>query len=173
MIETLAFGKTGHESTRTLFGAAAFARVDQATADSILPVLLEHGINHIDVAASYGDAELRLAPWMEQHRDRFFLATKTGDRTYEAAAASIRRSLERMHVDQVDLIQLHNLTAEEDWQTAMAAGGALEAAIEAREKGLVRFIGVPGHGVQAPMMHRRSLERFPFDSILVPFNYPM
>lgn len=110
---------------------------------------------------------------MEQHRDRFFLATKTGDRTYEAASASIRRSLQRMHVDQVDLIQLHNLTAEEDWQTAMAPGGALEAAIEAREKGLVRFIGVTGHGVQAPMMHRRSLERFPFDSILVPFNYPM
>ncbi|HLF79231.1 MAG TPA: aldo/keto reductase [Dehalococcoidia bacterium] len=173
MIEKLAFGHTGHESTRTIFGAAALSRVSQETADAVLPLLLERGINHIDVAASYGDAELRVGAWMPQHRDRFFLATKTGERTYQKARDQIRNSLERLRVDQVDLVQLHNLTDEEGWQTAMAPGGALEAAIEAREQGLVRFIGVTGHGVQAPAMHRRSLERFPFDSILVPFNYPM
>jgi aryl-alcohol dehydrogenase-like predicted oxidoreductase len=173
MIETLAFGKTGHESTRTLFGAAALSRVSQETADAVLPLLLEHGINHIDVAASYGDAELRVGAWMARHRDRFFLATKTGERTYQAARDQIRRSLERLRVDQVDLIQLHNLTAEDDWQTAMAPGGALEAAIEAKEQGLARFIGVTGHGVVAPSMHRRSLERFSFDSVLLPYNYPM
>ena len=173
MIEKLAFGSTGHESSRTLFGAAAFSRVTQEVADATLPLLLEHGVNHIDVAASYGDAELRLAPWLQQHRDEVFLATKTGERGYEAAREQIRASLQRMQVAQIDLIQLHNLTDETDWQTAMAPGGALEAVIEARDEGLVRFIGVTGHGVVAPAMHARSLERFPFDSVLLPFNYPM
>lgn len=173
MIEKLAFGSTGHVSSRTLFGAAAFSRVSQEVADATLPLLLEHGVNHIDVAASYGDAELRLAPWLQAHRDDVFLATKTGERTYEKARDQIRASLQRMQVEQIDLIQLHNLTDEEGWQTAMAPGGALEAAVEAREEGLVRFIGVAGHGVQAPAMHARSLERFPFDSVLLPFNYPM
>ncbi len=173
MIQTMQFGSTGHESTRTLFGAAAFSRVTQEVADQTLALLPEHGINHIDVAASYGDAELRLAPWLQQHRDEVFLATKTGERTYQAAHDQIRASLQRMQVEQIDLIQLHNLTDETDWQTAMAPGGALEAAVEARDQGLVRFIGVTGHGVVAPAMHARSLERFPFDSVLLPFNYPM
>ncbi len=173
MIDKLTFGKTGHESTRTIFGAAAFMRCSQEVADATLPLLLEHGINHIDVAASYGDAELRLGPWMEQHRDKFFLATKTGERTYTAARDQIRRSLERLRVPYVDLIQLHNLTDPAEWEVAMAPGGALEAAIEAREQGLTRFIGVTGHGVIAPSIHMRSLDRFPFDSVLLPFNYPM
>jgi len=173
MIEKLTFGRTGHESTRTIFGAAAFSRCSQEVADATLPVLLEYGVNHIDCAASYGDAELRLAPWMEQHRDKFLLATKTGERTYTAAPDQIRRSLERLRVDQVDLIQLHNLTDPEQWETAMAPGGALEAVIEAREEGLARFIGVTGHGVIAPQMHMRSLERFDFDSVLLPYNFPM
>ena len=173
MIEKLEFGHTGHLSTRTLFGAAALARVSQEVADDVLPLLLEHGVNHIDVAASYGDAELRLAPWLKTYRDRFFLATKTGERTYEGARDQIRRSLQRLGVEQVDLIQLHNLTDPEQWEVAMGDGGALQACIEAKERGLVRFIGVTGHGVIAPTMHRRSLERFPFDSILLPFNYPM
>jgi aryl-alcohol dehydrogenase-like predicted oxidoreductase len=173
MIEKLTFGSTGHESTRTIFGAAAFMRVSQEVADRTLPLLLEHGINHIDVAASYGDAELRLGPWMEQHRDRFFLATKTGERTYAAARDQIERSLERLRVQQLDLIQLHNLTDADDWQAAMSPGGALDAVIEARDKGLVRFIGVTGHGVVAPQMHLRSLERFPFDSVLLPYNFVM
>jgi aryl-alcohol dehydrogenase-like predicted oxidoreductase len=173
VIEKLQFGSTGHESSRTIFGAAAFSRVTQEVADQTLPLLLKHGVNHIDVAASYGDAELRLAPWLQDHRDEVFLATKTGLRTYQEARDQIRASLQRMQVDQIDLIQLHNLTDETDWQTAMAPGGALEAAVEARDEGLVRFIGVTGHGVVAPAMHARSLERFPFDSVLLPFNYPM
>jgi aryl-alcohol dehydrogenase-like predicted oxidoreductase len=173
MIERLAFGSTGHESTRTLFGAAALSRVTQEVADETLALLPQYGVNHIDVAASYGEAELRLAPWLKQHRGEVFLATKTGERTYQAAHDQIRASLRRMEVEQIDLIQLHNLTDEDGWQTAMSPGGALEAAVEARDEGLVRFIGVTGHGVQAPVMHARSLERFPFDSVLLPFNYPM
>jgi aryl-alcohol dehydrogenase-like predicted oxidoreductase len=173
MIERRPFGRTGHNSTRTLFGAAALGRVTQAEADSTLEVLLQYGVNHIDTAASYGDAELRIGPWMETHRQDFFLATKTGERTYGQAREELHRSLERLRVDQVDLIQLHNLVDPQEWEVAMGSGGALEAAVEAREEGLVRFIGVTGHGVTAPAMHKRSLERFDFNSVLLPCNYPM
>ena len=171
MIATQPFGRTGHQSTRAIFGAAALSRVDQAAADRALETLLESGVNHIDTAASYGDSELRIGPWMRAHRRHFFLATKTGERTYQAARDQIRRSLERLQVDQVDLIQLHNLAQEEEWQIAMGPGGALEAAIEARQQGLVRFIGVTGHGLGIAAMHRRSLERFAFDSVLLPYSY--
>jgi aryl-alcohol dehydrogenase-like predicted oxidoreductase len=173
MIERLQFGNTGHESSRTIFGAAAFMRASQEVADQTLPLLLNHGINHIDVAASYGDAELRLGPWMERHREQFFLATKTNERSYEAARDQIKRSLERMRVASVDLIQLHNLTDEDGWQQAMAPGGALEAVVEAKVQGLARFAGVTGHGVTVARMHLRSLERYAFDSVLLPFNYAM
>ena len=173
MIEKLPFGSTAWQSTRILFGAAAVAAMRQERADQVLETLLEFGVNHIDTAAMYGDSELRIAPWLRERRDSFFLATKTGDRTYADARASIHRSLERLEVDQLDLIQLHNLTDEEGWQTAMGEGGALEAAIEARDQGLVRFIGVTGHGTLAPAMHLRSLERFDFDSVLVPYSYTM
>jgi len=173
MIARQMFGRTGHNSTRTLFGAAALGRVTQAEADSTLEVLLQHGVNHIDTAASYGDAELRIGPWMGQHRQEFFLATKTGERTYERAREEFHRSLGRLQVDQVDLLQLHGLVDPEEWEVAMGPGGALEAAVEAREEGLLRFIGVTGHGVTAPAMHRRSLERFGFDSVLLPCNYLM
>ena len=172
-METLAFGRTGHESSRVIFGAAALGAMRQEKADQILQLLLDHGVNHIDTAASYGDSELRVGPWMERHRDRFFLATKTGDRTADGAQASVRRSLERLRVERVDLIQLHNLVDEREWETALGPGGALEALVEARERGQVRFIGVTGHGTRAPEMHRRSLERFPFDSVLVPYNFTM
>ena len=173
MIAKQPFGRTGHMSTRALFGAAALGKVSQAEADRTLEVLLEYGINHIDTAASYGDAELRIGPWMAEHRGDFFLATKTGERTYQKARDEIRRSLERLQVDQVDLIQLHNLVDPAEWEVAMGPGGALEAAIEARDEGLVRFIGVTGHGTTIPAMHLRSLERFDFDSVLLPYNYPM
>ena len=173
MIDKLEFGRTGHHSSRTIFGAAAFMRCSQEVADAMLPLLREHGINHIDVAASYGDAELRLGPWMEKHRDDFFLATKTGERSYEAARDQIRRSLERLRVDQVDLIQLHNLTDPDEWETAMSPGGALEALLEAQAQGLTRFAGVTGHGVIAPQMHMRSLERHAFHSVLLPYNFTM
>jgi aryl-alcohol dehydrogenase-like predicted oxidoreductase len=171
MIPVQPFGRTGHVSTRTLFGAAALSRVTQDEADRAMEVVLRYGVNHIDVAASYGDAELRLGPWMERMRDRFFLATKTGERTYQGARDQIRRSLERLRVSQVDLIQLHNLAQPDEWDVAMGPDGALRAAIEARDAGLVRFIGVTGHGLGIAKMHRRSLERFDFDSVLLPYNY--
>lgn len=171
MIATQPFGRTGHMSTRTLFGAAALSNVTQDEADRTLEVLLRYGVNHIDVAASYGDAELRIGPWMDRYRDRFFLATKTGDRSYQAARDSIRRSLERLRVDHVDLIQLHNLVDPDEWEQAMGPDGALKACIEAREQGLVRYIGVTGHGIPIAAMHRRSLQRFDFDSVLLPYNY--
>lgn len=173
MIPTQQFGRTGHESTRIIFGAAAFSDVPQPVADETMERIIEAGINHIDTAASYGDSELRLGPWMEQHRDKFFLATKTGERTYQAAYDQIRRSLERLRTDQIDLIQLHYLVDPVQWETAMGPGGALEAAVQAREEGLVRFIGVTGHDVPVARQHTRALERFPFDSVLLPYNYPM
>lgn len=171
MIPRHVFGRTGHESTRTIFGAAAFSRVTQEEADRTMDLLLRYEVNHIDTAASYGDSELRLGPWLARLRDRFFLATKTGERTYLAARDQIRRSLERLRVDQVDLIQLHNLALPEEWDVAMGPDGALRAAVEAREEGLVRFIGVTGHGLGIARMHLRSLERFDFDSVLLPYNY--
>ncbi|HET7771275.1 MAG TPA: aldo/keto reductase [Chloroflexota bacterium] len=172
-ISTAPFGRTGHQSTRTIFGAAAFSRVSQEEADRTMETLLEYGVNHIDTAASYGESEVRLGPWMEKHRDRFFLATKTGDRTYAAARDSIHRSLERLRVKRLDLIQLHNLVQPDEWETALGPDGALKAAQEAREQGLVRFIGVTGHGLTVAQMHKRALERFDFDSVLLPYNYPL
>ncbi len=171
MIQRVPFGATGQNSSRVIFGAAALGSVSKADADRALDLLLEHGVNHIDVAASYGDAELRIATWLRRNPDAFFVATKTGQRTYRAAREEIRRSLERLGVDHVDLIQLHNLVDVIEWDIALSAGGALEAAIEARDEGLVRFIGVTGHGLSVPEMHRRSLERFAFDSVLLPYNF--
>src|SRR3954463_2703363 len=171
MIERAPFGATGHESSRVIFGAAALGQVPKGDADRTLDVLLEHGVNHIDVAAGYGDAELRVAPWLKRNPGTFFLATKTGERTYRAARDEIHRSLDRLGVDRVDSIQLHNLVDVIEWDTALSDGGALRAAVEARDEGLVRFIGVTGHGLSVPEMHRRSLERFPFDSVLAPYNW--
>src|SRR4051794_14105449 len=171
MIERAPFGATGQDSSRAVFGAAALGKVSKGDADRALELLLEHGINHIDVAASYGDAELRIATWLRRNPDTFFVASKTGERTYRAAREEIRRSLDRLGVDRIDSIQLHNLVDVIDWETALGPNGALEAAIEAREEGLVRFIGVTGHGLPVAEMHRRSLERFPFDSVLAPYNY--
>ena len=171
MIAKAPFGSTGHESTRTLFGAAALGALTQTEADPTLERLLERGVNHIDTAASYGDAELRLAPWLAQHRDHFFVATKTGQRDRAGAHEEIRRSLDRLGVDHVDLLQLHNLVDVIEWEAALREGGALEAAVEARDEGLVRFIGVTGHGLTVAKMHFRSLERFPFDSVLLPYSY--
>ena len=173
MIPIHPFGRTGHESTRLLFGAAAIGNVSQEEADQTMELIREHGINHIDTAASYGDAELRLGPWMETHRDEFFLATKTGERTRVEASNEIQRSLERLRTDHVDLIQLHNLVDEDEWRTAFSAGGVLEAVVEAKQDGLVRFIGVTGHGVTVARQHLRSLQEYPFDSVLLPYNFPM
>ena len=168
-----AFGRTGHLSTRTLFGAAAFSSVTQDEADRTMELLIEFGVNHIDTAAGYGDSEMLIGPWMETHRDHFFLATKTSERTYDSAKAQFERSLRRLRVSQVDLIQLHNLLGEDEWEVAMGPGGALEYLIEAREQGLANYIGVTGHEVAIAGMHQRSLERFDFDSVLLPYNYLM
>ncbi len=171
MIATMPFGRTGHDSTRVIFGAAAFSGATQDIADRTMERILEWGINHIDTAASYGDAEIRIGPWMPEYRDQFFLATKTGEREAGPAYDEIQRSLERLQTDRIDLIQLHNLVAEGEWETAMGPGGALEAVIRARDEGLARFIGVTGHGVPVARMHRRSLERFDFDAVLLPYSY--
>jgi aryl-alcohol dehydrogenase-like predicted oxidoreductase len=172
-IPQLVFGRTGHLSTRTIFGAAALGNVTQSEADQTLDRLLEYGVNHIDTAASYGDSELRIGPWMPRYRQQFFLATKTGERTYVKAREQIHRSLERLQTDHLDLIQLHYLVDPTEWEIAMGPGGVLEAVIEARDQGLTRFIGVTGHDVSIATMHQRSLERFDFDSVLLPYNYTM
>jgi aryl-alcohol dehydrogenase-like predicted oxidoreductase len=165
------FGRSGHLSTRTLFGAASLSHVTQDEADRTLEVLIQYGVNHIDVAASYGDAELRIAPWLARYRSQFYVATKTDSRTAQEAKADLHRSLQRMGIDYVDLWQLHNLVDPIEWDTALSPGGAIDAAIEAKKQGLVRAIGVTGHGLQIAATHRRSLERFDFDTVLLPYNY--
>lgn len=170
-IARASFGRTNHQSSRVIFGAAALSSVNQEVADRTLDVLMQHGINHIDVAASYGDAELRVKPWLRGRRDSFFLATKTGERKAAGAREELHRSLDRLGVDYVDLWQLHNLADPIEWDTALSPGGAIEAAVEAREQGLVRWIGVTGHGAQIAANHRRSIERFDFDSVLLPYNF--
>ena len=173
MIEKRPFGRTGHDSTVTLFGSAALKQATQAEADRTLEVLLRYGVNHIDTAPRYGDAELRIGPWMREHRKDFFLATKTDRRTGAEAREQLHRSLERLRVDHVDLIQFHALYHPDEWETVMGEGGALEAMVAARDEGLVRFLGVTGHGWTIAAMHRRSLARFDFDSVLMPYNYFM
>jgi len=173
MIPTLPFGRTGHESTRTIFGAAAFWDTPQKDVDATMDIVLQNGINHVDVAASYGKAEQLLGDWIRRHGRPFFLATKTGERTKQAAYDQIRRSLDLLHVSQVDMIQLHALHEEPDWTTAFGSDGVIEAVIQARDEGLVRFIGVTGHGVPVTDFHLRSLAQFDFDSVLLPYNHVM
>ncbi len=173
MLPTAPFGRSGHDSTRVIFGAAGLGGMGQDAADRVFALVEAAGINHIDTAAGYGDSEIRLQPWLADHRDEVFLATKTGDRDGDAARASLERSLERMGVDHVDLIQLHNLVEPHEWEVAHRPGGAVEALARARDEGLTRFIGVTGHGIRIARMHRLSLEQFPFDSVLLPVNYSL
>jgi aryl-alcohol dehydrogenase-like predicted oxidoreductase len=170
-IEEVEFGRTGHRSSRVIFGGAALAQVSQRVSDETLDLLLAHGVNHLDLASSYGEAEVRIRPWLQREPGRFFLATKGDERTAAGAREELHRSLDRMGVDHVDLWQLHSLADPIEWDTALSPGGALEAAIEAREQGLVHWIGVTGHGSQIAATHRRSLERFDFDSVLLPYNF--
>lgn len=173
MIPRYPFGRTGHLSSRAIFGAAALWNVSQARADAALELLLAYGVNHIDTAASYGESEARIGPWMKRHRQDFFLATKVEERTYRPAWESIRRSLQRLQVEQVDLLQLHNVGDPQVWETVMGPGGALQAVLEAQQQGLTRFIGITGHGTLIARLHLQALERVDFDSVLLPYNYAM
>ncbi len=173
MIEKRCFGRTGHLSTAMIFGGAALIRATQKDADRVLEILLKYGVNHIDTAPRYGDSEILIGTWMARHRKDFFLATKTGKRTYPEAREEIYRSLDRLKTDRLDLIQLHGLQHPDEWHTALEPGGALEAALEARQNGLVRYIGVTGHGWMIAALHKRALKRFDFDSVLIPYNYVM
>lgn len=173
MIIKQKFGNTGHLSTRTIFGAAALSNVTQDEADQTLDVLLKYGVNHIDTAAGYGESELRIGPWMEKHRSKFFLATKVFRRSYQDTREQIEQSLERLQVSSIDLIQIHNLINPSSWEKVMGPDGALKALVEAREQGFVKHIGITGHGFNVASMHIRSLERFEFNSVLLPYNYIM
>ena len=171
MIEKIPFGKTGHHSSRAIFGSVSLGGASQSEADRALDLLWEFGVNHIDTAPKYGEAERRLGPWMKNHRDQFFLATKTNERSYQDAKDQFQRSLERLQVDSVDLLQFHNLTDVVEREIIFGPGGAIEFLIEAKEKGLTKYIGITGHGLDAPKFHRQTLERFAFDTVLLPCNY--
>jgi len=173
MLPFAQFGRTSHRSSRVIFGAAALGGMSEARAIKTLDLVASYGVNHIDTAAMYGAAEDRLKPWLVDHRSEVFLATKTHERIGSVARAELERSLERMGVDQIDLIQLHNLVEPDEWQTAFNKGGAVAALNQARAEGLVRFIGVTGHGLRIPSMHLRSLTEFDFDAVLFPYNHSL
>ncbi|HEX3211740.1 MAG TPA: aldo/keto reductase, partial [Actinomycetota bacterium] len=170
-MEQRRLGRSGHQSSVLIYGAAALAEVDQATADASIQLALDAGINHFDVAASYGEAELRLGPWMPDLRGRIFLATKTGLRDGDEAWAQINQSLERLQTDHVDLIQVHAVGDTEELDLVTRPGGSLEAVVRARDEGLAGAVGITGHGHQAPTTHREALGRFPFDTVLTPLNW--
>ena len=169
-VPTRPFGRTGHDSTRVIFGAAALGGMSEERAAATLDRVRAAGLNHIDTASGYGASEDRLAPFLARHRSEVFLATKARARRGDDARAELERSLERMGVDHVDLIQLHNLVEDDEWETAFASGGAVEALARARDEGLAGAVGVTGHGLRIPGMHLRSLERFDFASVLVPYS---
>lgn len=170
-MERRRLGRIGHMSSVLMYGGAAIGDVTQDVADASIRQALEAGINHFDTAAAYGESEVRLGVWMSRIRGQIFLATKTGDRTAKGALDSIRRSLERLEVEYVDLIQLHAIGDVEDLDRATGSGGALEGALKARDEGLVRAIGITGHGMDAPATHLEALRRFSFDTVLTPCNY--
>lgn len=171
MIPKAEFGRTGHKSTRVIFGAASLGSVSQKVADETLDVLLRFGVNHIDTASGYGDSELRIKPWLKREPGRFFLATKGDRRDEKGAREEIHRSLDRLDVDHVDLWQIHSIADPIEWDQALSPDGALDAALTAREEGLIKWVGITGHGAQIAATHRRSLDRFDFDSVLLPYNY--
>lgn len=170
-MEKRRFGRTGHYSTVAIFGAAAFWEIEQKEADHVMESVIEAGINHIDVAPSYGQAEIRIGPWMKTERERFFLGCKTMERTKEGALREIRESLKRLQTDSFDLYQCHAITTQEELDAIFAKNGAMEAMIEAREKGLTKYIGITGHGVDAPKLYLEAMRRFDFDSVLFPMNF--
>jgi len=164
------FGRTNHQSTLIIFGAAALGDVTQAEADKAMELAMAHGVNHIDIAPSYGQAELRVGPWMKKHRDRFFLGCKTQERTRQATWDELRRSLDRLQTDHFDLYQLHSLKSRDDADSALGTGGAVEAMLEAKAQGLTQYLGITGHGLHIADTHAHALSKFDFDSVLFPIN---
>ncbi|MFX0055772.1 MAG: aldo/keto reductase [Promethearchaeota archaeon] len=171
MIPKRPFGRTGHVSTRIIFGGYALSNATQSEADGTFALLQEYGVNHIDTAPMYGNSEKVIGPWLAEHRKDFFVATKSRRRSRQGALDDLKRSLERLRIDYVDLWQMHALTNPAGWEKVMGPGGALEAFVEARDEGLVRYLGVTAHGDTAPAMHKRSLDHFDFDAVLLPYNY--
>ena len=170
-MQTRRFGRTSHNSTIAIFGAAAFWQISQADADKVMEQVIEAGVNHIDIAPSYGQAEERVGPWMPRERQRFFLGCKTMERTKEGAWDEMRRSLKRLQTETFDLYQCHAITSMEELDAVTMKGGALEAFVEARQRGLCKYIGITGHGAQSPQIYLEALRRFDFDSILFPLNF--
>jgi aryl-alcohol dehydrogenase-like predicted oxidoreductase len=171
MIPKQIFGRSDHLSTRLIFGAYALSDATQVEGDRTLDLLLKNGVNHIDVAPMYGKAEKLVGSWMKQYREEFFLATKTRRRDFDGAWKDLQQSMDLLQVDAIDLWQIHDLTNPAGWEKVMGTGGALEAFIKARKEGLVKYLGITGHGSKVPTVHKRSLERFDFDSVLLPYNY--
>jgi aryl-alcohol dehydrogenase-like predicted oxidoreductase len=169
-VEKRRLGRLGHQSSVLIYGAAALGEVSQDVADASIQEALDGGINHVDVAAGYGEAELRLGPWMAEIRDRIFLATKTGEREGGAAWAQINASLERLQTDRVDLLQLHSIGDRDELDRATGPDGALHAAVRAQEEGLVGAVGITGHGPDAAGTHLEALRRHPFATVLTPLN---
>jgi predicted aldo/keto reductase-like oxidoreductase len=170
-MEKRRFGRTGHRSSVAIFGAVAIGRISQTEADAAMEQVIAAGVNHIDVAPTYGEAEVRLGPWMARERERFFLGCKTTQRDKAGAASELRRSLERLRCDSFDLYQIHAVTNLEELDLATRPGGVLEAILEAQDEGLTRFIGITGHGLQAPSVFLEALRRYDFDSVLFPINF--
>lgn len=170
-MQTRRFGRTGHMSTVAIFGGAAFSKITQEEADRVIEQVIEAGVNHIDIAPSYGQAEERVGPWMPRERQRFFLGCKTQERTKEGAWNELRQSLQRLQTETFDLYQFHAITKMEELDAVTMKGGALEAFVEARERGLFKYIGITGHGVNAPQIYLEALRRFDFDSVLFPLNF--
>jgi predicted aldo/keto reductase-like oxidoreductase len=170
-MEKRRFGRTGHDSTVAIFGAAAFYDISQDEADQVLEYILSTDINHIDVAPGYGKAEIRMGPWLSEVRDRFFIGCKTQQRTKAAAETELRRSLERLQIDKFDLFQLHAVTNMDELNQVTRPDGALEAILEAKDEGLLDYVGITGHGLEAPEVFLEALERFDFDTVLFPINF--
>ena len=170
-MQTRRFGRTGHMSTVAIFGGAAFSQVSQTDADRIMELVIEAGVNHIDIAPSYGQAEERVGPWMPRERQRFFLGCKTMERTREGAWKELQASLKRLQTESFDLYQSHAITRMDELDAITMKGGALEAFVEARERGLTKYLGITGHGFQAPQIYLEALRRFDFDTVLFPLNF--
>jgi len=170
-MEKRRLGRTGHMSTVAIFGAAAFYDTIPEVVDVAMEQIVAAGVNHIDIAPGYNMAEELMGPWIERERDRFFLGCKTGERTKEKAAAEMRRSLKRLRTDKFDLFQFHAVTSLEELDQVTGPGGALEAVIEARDQGLIDYIGITGHGHDAPSVFLEALRRFDFDTVLFPINF--